>query len=506
MLYIFLIYFLNFVYFPNLCYNFLKRGIYMQETELIELIKTIIKQRTETPGIEFKTAKEGAPEKIYDTLSSFSNTDGGIIIFGIDEKAGYKVCGVTNPDFLEKKIVEQCKEMEPPVRPLISFCEYEGKTIVSAEIAEIDAINKPCYYTGKGKSKGSYIRIGEADLPMTEYEIYSYDAFKYKTEDELRTNPRIDESLIDQIQLDGFLAKAITLKPNLINMDKKMLITMNGLSNKDGLPTVCGLMLFGKYPQYLSPNLDIIALVCATNKYAEESEAGERFLVNKRLDGTIPQMLESALSFVQQNIAKSTIVDETGHRNDVSEYPVKAIREIILNALIHRDYSIHTENEPIRIEIYPDRIEVSNPGGLYGRLSLDDLGKIKADVRNPFIAAALEILNTSENRYSGIPTIYSEMKKAGLKEPKFEDLRGTFKVTLYNSKRVEDNLSERIIDYCRKPRSKDVLAKEFGFDEKHPAYFINNYIIPLIEEGKLQYTIPTKPKSKNQQIVAVKKI
>lgn len=86
----------------------------------------------------------------------------------------------------------------------------------------------------------------------------------------------------------------------------------------------------------------------------------------------------------------STVIDKTGHRNDVYEYPVKAVREIILNALIHRDYSIHTENDPIRIEMYPDRMEISNPGGLYGRLSLDNLGKIKADVRNPFMAAALD--------------------------------------------------------------------------------------------------------------------
>lgn len=85
---------------------------------------------------------------------------------------------------------------------------------------------------------------------------------------------------------------------------------------------------------------------------------------------------------------------------------------------------------------------------------------------------------------------------------KFENLRGTFNVTLYNEKRIADNLSEEIIKFCKKPRSKDVLAKQFGFDEKHPAYFINNYIIPLIEEGKLKYTIPGKPKSKNQQIVA----
>ena len=475
----------------------------MLEKDLIKLIRKILRKKTETLNIEFKSAKGGAPEKLYDTFSSFSNTDGGIILFGIDEKAGYEICGVKNPALLEKKIVEQAKEMEPVVRPLITICEYEGKTVLSAEIAEMDAINKPCYYSGKGKSKGSYIRVGEADLPMTEYEIYSLDAFKFKTEDELRTSPRIDENFFDQIQLDGFFAKAVASKPNLINVDKKMLINLSGLSDKEGKPTVCGIMLFGKYPQYLSPNLDIVAVVCATEHYAEENENNERFIVNKRLDGTIPQMLETAIAFVQQNMATSTVIDETGYRKDVSEYPIKAIREIILNALIHRDYSMHTENEPIRLEMYPDRIEVTNPGGLYGRLSLDDLGKTKADVRNPFIAATMEILSQTENRYSGIPTIYSEMKKAGLFEPKFENVRGHFKVTLYNKKAKRDDFAEKILVFCTKPRSKESLAREFGFDEKHPAYFINNYILPLIREGKLAYTIPEKPKSKNQQIVTV---
>lgn len=76
---------------------------------------------------------------------------------------------------------------------------------------------------------------------------------------------------------------------------------------------------------------------------------------------------------------------------------------------------------------------------------LDELGKTKADVRNPFIAAALEILNTTENRYSGIPTLYAEMKKAGLFEPKFENTRGTFKVTIYNEKKSENRLTEEIL-------------------------------------------------------------
>lgn len=475
----------------------------MQEQELKELISRILQNKSETSNIEFKSAKEGYPEKLYDSFSSFSNTEGGIILFGIDERAGYKICGVKNPDILEKKIVEQANEMVPVIRPHISMCIYEGKTIVAAEISELDTINKPCYYVGKGKSKGSYIRVGDADLPMTEYEIYSYDSYKYKMEDELRTCVRIDESFFDQIQLDGFIARAVSVKPNLINLDKKSLICLNGFSDKEGRPTVCGIMLFGKTPQYLSPNLDIVAVVCATENYAEENEDGVRFIVNKRLDGTIPQMLETAMAFVQQNMAISTIIDENGRRKDVSEYPIRAIREIILNALIHRDYSIHTENEPIRIEMYPTHIEISNPGGLYGRLTIDDLGKRKGDVRNPFLAAALEILLQTKNHYSGIPTIYAEMKKAGLPAPKFEDQRGTFKVTLYNKKAISNDLESRIIEFCRKPRTKAVLAKEFGFDEKHPSYFFNEYVAPLIKDNKLRYTIPEKPKSKNQQIVVV---
>ena len=396
--------------------------------------------------------------------------------------------------------------MTPVVRPLITFCEYQGKIIMAAEIAEMDVFSKPCYYTGKGKTKGSYIRVGESDSPMTEYEIYSYEACRQKKEDELRTKERISKDSFDSIQLDGYLAKAVTTKPNLVNIDKDTLMNISGFTDGSGNPTICGLMLFGKYPQIISPNLDIVAVKNSGTEYARENVDGIRFIDNKRLDGTIQQMLNSALQFVQNNMKKSTVIDASGQRKDETEYPVKALREIILNALVHRDYSYLTENDPIRIEMYSDRIEVSNPGGLYGRLTLDDLGKARADVRNPFIASALEILEATENRYSGIPTIRAEMEKAGLMPPKFEDIRGTFKVTLYNSKQSEainSDFVSKIKEFCKKPRSKEALAKEFGYDEKHPSYFMNSMVKPLIEQGILNYTIPEKPKSKNQRIVTV---
>ena len=478
----------------------------MQTKELINLIDNIVSLKTETNNIEFKKAKDGVPENLYDTLSSFSNTSGGIIIFGVDEKNNYDICGITNPDIFQKKITEQSLMMEPKIRPIITICEYDGKIIASAEIPELDVFNKPCYYSGKGKMKGSYIRVGDADLPMTDYEIYSFDAFKYKTEDELRSKERIEKDIFNEISINSFLDKIISVKPNLINLDRDTILKMNGIIDKNNYPTVCGILNFGKYPQIFSPNLDIVAVRCSTNEYGIEDQNGIRFLDNKRLDGTISEMLKLAISFVINNIKKATRINDRGIREDVLEYPIKAIREIILNSLIHRDYSIHTENEPIRLTIFDDRIEISNPGGLYGRLSLDELGKVHSDIRNPFIASILEILEVTENRYSGIPTIYAEMKKAGLMEPKFESVRGTFKVTLYNSKKtdiINDNFVSKIKAYCKTPRTKESLAKFFGYDEKHPAYFINSYVIPLIEQGILAYAIPSKPRSKNQKIYTV---
>lgn len=478
----------------------------MQTKELINLIDNIVSLKTETNNIEFKKAKDGVPENLYDTFSSFSNTSGGIIIFGVDEKNNYAICGITNPDIFQKKITEQSLMMEPKIRPIITICEYDGKIIASAEIPELDVFNKPCYYSGKGKMKGSYIRVGDADLPMTDYEIYSFDAFKYKTEDELRSKERIEKDIFNEISIHSFLDKIISVKPNLINLDRDTILKMNGIIDKNNYPTVCGILNFGKYPQIFSPNLDIVAVRCSTNEYGVEDQNGIRFLDNKRLDGTISEMLKLAISFVINNIKKATRINDRGIREDVLEYPIKAIREIILNSLIHRDYSIHTENESIRLTIFDDRIEISNPGGLYGRLSIDELGKVHSDIRNPFIASILEILEVTENRYSGIPTIYAEMKKAGLMEPKFESVRGTFKVTLYNSKKtdiINDNFVSKIKAYCKTPRTKESLAKFFGYDEKHPAYFINSYVIPLIEQGILAYAIPSKPRSKNQKIYTV---
>ena len=478
----------------------------MLTEELIQLVQDCHAQKCETRNLELKKAGGGTPKRLYDTLSAFSNqTGGGIILFGVDQEDGYRVTGVYDPQDLQVKVTEQANQMEPVVRPLFTIATVNDKTVISAEIAECDAYEKPCYYKGAGKLRGSYTRVGDADLSMTEYEIYSYEAFKRKQQDELREVPEVG-SRTDERETQLYLAKIRTEKPNLAQLDDAEILSLGGLF-QDGKPTLAGLMLFGVYPQARLQGYCITAVVVPGREIGETAEDGARFADNKRIEGTIPQQLEAAMHFAQRNMKVRTIVDAGGKRADKPEYPIKAIREIILNALIHRDYSQHTETAPTRLIFFSDRLEVENPGGLYGRLTLDNLGKVGADTRNPAIAAALEILIDTENRFSGIPTIRREMSEAGLPPPVFSSARGVFKVTLYNADSAAADFypivnspeffPDKILQLCQTPKTRDEISLELGLSSI--SYMMKRYISPLLDAGRLVMTMPDKPKSRHQK-------
>lgn len=254
----------------------------MQAESLKNIVRDIQRMKSETQNIELKAAAKGCPTRLFDTLSSFSNQDeGGIILFGIDEERGYAVNGVYDPQDLQKKVTEQCKQMQPPVRALFTACEIDGVTVVSAEIPGVDIADRPVFYKGVGRIKGSYVRVGESDEPMSEYEVYSYDAFRKRVRDDIRVVENTKFSLVDEIRM----------------------------------------------AQYL---------------HAVRNE--------------------------QKNLA---------------------------------------ENVSIRIEMYRDRMEILSSGGLYGKITIDALGKVRPETRNAALANILELLHITENRYSGIPTMQS---------------------------------------------------------------------------------------------------
>ena len=470
----------------------------MQTEDLRKLVDKIQRLQCEMQTVELKSANKGCPTRLYDTLSSFANQDeGGVIVFGIDESKGFEVVGVYDAQDLQKKVTEQCNQMSPCVRALFTVCEIDDKVVVSVEIPGIDVAERPCFYRGTGRLKGAYIRVGDADEPMSEYEIYSYDAFRKRIRDDIREATGARRSFFDEEILE------------------LMGVTVNGQ------PTLAGELCFSKYPQGAFPQLCITAVALPGNEMGEPGLQGERFIDNERITGTIDEMVDEAVDFVNRNSRHSTIIDDKGKRADRDEYPLKAVREAILNALVHRDYSIHSENVPVRLEIYRNRLELISSGGLYGKLTLDALGKVRPDTRNSALANILELLHVTENRYSGIPTIYHELEKAQLPPPVFAVRHGEFVVTFkskiaqvydmpasgvgavheeqvqYSSNQA-DSIEERLLAFCAVPRSRQEIITFLGFSRY---YSMSKIVQPLIDDGKIALTLPDKPKSSKQRYV-----
>lgn len=477
----------------------------MLTQELIQLTSMIMRLKAEGQTIEVKAANKGCPQRLYDTLSSFSNQDtGGTIVFGIDEKQDFAPVGVYDLQDLQKNVTEQCNQMEPPVRAVFTVAEVDGVSICSAEIPGVDFSERPCYYKGRGRTKGSYIRVGDADLPMTDYELYSFEAFRKHLHDDERPIERASMSTLDAAQIQNYLLQKKLERPGFAQLPENQALEMLNVT-RAGTPTLAAVMNFCVYPQGYLPQLAITAVVVPGTEIGEHDGIEPRFLDNKRIEGTIKTMVDEAITFCKRNMKVQTIIDpETGKRRDRTEYPIEAIREAVLNALIHRDYSHLTEGTPVQINFFSDRLEIHSPGSLYGRMTVEQLGHARPDLRNPALAVMTEVLVGAENRYSGIPTIRREMAAHNLPEPVFENRRNEFVVTLYNQVQEKPVQSaETLLDFCKEPRSRKEIAAFLGL--KTASYATERYIRPMLEEGKLEMTIPDKPKSTRQKYRTVNK-
>ena len=488
----------------------------MLTEELIELAHTVSTQKAESQTLEVKAADQGCPHRLYDTLSAFSNQDsGGVILFGLDESRGFEIVGVYDLQDLQKKVTEQCNQMVPPVRAIFTTVELEGRYLCAAEIPSVDLTERPCYYSGTGRIKGSYVRVGDADLPMTDYEIYSYESFRSHQHDDVRAVDRASMALLDAEQLQTYVLRMREERPGFSRLSQEQTYEMLAIT-RDGAPTLAAVLNFGLYPQGCFPQLALTAVVVPGKEIGETGPDGARFANNKRIEGTLQAMLSEAITFCLRNMRVRTVIDPgTGERRDVPEYPIEAVREAVLNALIHRDYSHFTEGTPIQMNFFADRLEIRSPGGLYGRMTVEDLGRARPDLRNPALATMSEFLLHTENRYSGIPTIRREMAALGLPEPVFENRRNEFVVILYNGQegpaarpepletaQAPGTGDERLLAFCEVPRSRQEIADFLGI--KTIYYVTRHYIQPLLESGRLAMTIPERPRSKNQRYHTVR--
>jgi ATP-dependent DNA helicase RecG len=415
----------------------------MTRDELLQLIADVQQLQSELDEVEVKAAHGGTPQRIYEGLSAFANQPGGgLFLFGLDERLQFETLGVGNAQKLQEDVSHWCNsEMEPALRPEFTIEEIDGQTIVAVEVPEVPAERKPCYYKPAGLQKGAYLRVGNTNRLMTDYEIFGYAS--------ARTQPIFDEEPVrdatlddlDRAKLEDYVAQLKRQRPQAAYLNQpfeKILQQRRIVREVEGVwrPTLAGLLVFGTYPQSFEPQLVITYLQYYSTDEAEKSPRGERFLDNRKFEGSIPEMIVSAFDYVMASVRKSRLV--TGlYSHNIPEYPEEALREAIVNAVAHRDYSHFVRGSYIQIRLFADRLEVQSPGGLYGNVTEETLEE-EQSTRNRVLMQLMEDITLPdgrhlvENRGTGIRAMLEAMRAANLEPPRFQDKRNSFWLTFRN--------------------------------------------------------------------------
>ncbi len=417
----------------------------VNDHDLKETILGLRRFGTDTATVEAKRATTEVPKSLRPTLSAFSNTNGGgVVILGLDEKTGFAATGVADPAKVASVLADWCSTMfEPPVRSTVGIHTFEDVQLVVAEVPELPVALRPCFIKSVGMDRGSYRRTADGDFQLNTHEVSTLISN--------RSQPRNDEEPVvganihdlDTPALSALLIRLRSRSPRSFPPDMDdlealqklfILVEVNGAL----VPSVGGLLALAKHPQLFFPQLNVTFVHYPTAD-GQDLRTGERFLDSGKFDGPIPTMVQDALSMVRRNMARRSLVHGAGRR-DLPEYPELALREAIVNALIHRDLTDSARGTQVQIEMYPDRIEIRNPGGLYGPVAVDQLGVLPASSsRNARLVSILEDVvipgqqeAVCENRGSGIKIMIQALLAAGMSKPKFDDRVTGFQVTFPN--------------------------------------------------------------------------
>lgn len=377
-------------------------------TELIELMRII---GNDTQQCEVKECKRHISTTITETLSAFSNGNGGYIILGLSEKAGFTPVDDFDARAMQEALCQACEKLTPVVRPVVVTCPFEGANLVFAVIDEMLPREKPCYVTASGPHGGSFIRTGDGDRKMTEYEVNRLLEEQRQPEHDITILP---EALLDDLNPDliqALLDCERSQHPHVFanRSDTDMLLDLRIMRNAekpsessfddsshDVHPTLAGLLALGRYPQKFFPRLNVVIAVFPGTSRDEIFTGDARLVASETITGPIPTMIDDAVT----SLMRWTAVPEDPSNDDVQHdaanvydqpaYPRIVLREALTNALTHRDYSPDARNTPVRVDVFADRIEVSNPGGLFGTTSRHRLAhETSTSARNAFLSALL---------------------------------------------------------------------------------------------------------------------
>lgn len=379
----------------------------------------------ETPWIEAKLSNESG-KSLMETVNAYSNEPGlqeGYILIGVTAVRDslfpeYKVVGVDNPDKIQQEIATQSATMfNIPVRPIISVEKLENKNVIVVKVKELDNLQKPVYFKKTGLPNGAMRRIGSADMHCTEDDMVifynnfgkSYD----KTPVQGTAVDDIDESAITRYR--NLREKVLPTAEELTYDDKELLTALGCLDG--GTLTLAGLLLFGKSSaqRRTFPMLRVDYIRVPGNVWVENPES--RF-TSIDMRGPLLLNVYKVIEAINTDLPKGFLMNKDQIQAQATGLPMLALREAIVNALMHRSYR---EHKPTQIIRYDNRIEIINPG--FSLKPEDKLGYPGSETRNSFIAAVFHETNLAETKGSGIRAMRKLMMDAKLAPPTFESSR-----------------------------------------------------------------------------------
>ena len=335
------------------------------EEELLATFESLRVRKGDSASVEVKRAEHGLPESLAETSCAFANMpEGGTIILGVDDPS-FEVIGVRNAAELEAGLVSQARNaITPPPQIHAYTVEVQGKPLVVAEVVPLRVMDRPATYAGK-----AYLRQSDGDYVMHEHELRMLDVDKLHATEQVEYDKRPVTGLtLADLQpdlLSQYLANTRRSDPRLGTATDSDILRWTGVVVTSGEPTVAGLYALGFYPQGEFPSLRVTAAV----QLPGGSDERAKNLVD--FTGPIPVLLKELMSWVEHNVDVVRRYRDDGHMMSEHELPLRAVRELVVNALVHRDLGPNTLDlgKSIQIRLTPTGLFILNPGGLRGGIA-----------------------------------------------------------------------------------------------------------------------------------------
>jgi len=467
----------------------------MDQTEFGAVLARLREEGSDNQHCEVKAATAGMPQNVMETVSAFANTPGGgVLILGVDEKKGFAPVGVFDPKQCQQALAGFGKNgFNVPIDIRTAFFTMSGKKVVWAEVSEADKAHKPVKVKKTGKS---YIRLYDGDYELSEQEEQMFVSGRGQSRFDEDPIPGSGVADLDERLTAAYVANRRSHSRALAKMSDEELLFRTGVTTRSGELTKAGVAALGRYPQQFMANYSIKVSVRKRNGLP----ANVRAVNVNSLDGPIPLMLSEAIQWVTANTDERVTDMPDGQVRSIREYPLVAVRELIGNALIHRDLSPMSMIQSISLTIEDGRLVIGNPGGLYG-LSVRELGHTGSKTRNARLAEICQYVvaedgaNVIERLGSGIPKVLETLAAADMRSPTFID-GGIYFTAILASGSVKTKSTRRSTRSNRESResvlavlrrgalSRKELEKAAGLTAAQARYTL----LKLIDEGKVQKT------------------